>query len=324
MILVTGGAGYIGSHACAILERRGYEVVAVDNLSKGHAEAVKCRLYIGDLRDTEFVNSVFDENKIDGVMHFAADSLVGESMEKPLKYYGNNVASAISLLKAMTRHEVGKVVFSSTAATYGNPERIPIREGDVKCPINAYGETKLAIEKMLGWCDKAYGLRYTALRYFNVAGALSDGSIGERHSPETHLIPIVLQVASGKRGKISIFGDDYNTPDGTCIRDYIHVEDLIDAHIRAYEYLASGGDSDAFNLGNGNGFSNLEVVESVRRVTGHPVPAEFAERRPGDPDILVASSEKAKKYLGWVPEKPDLDTIVADAWRWHNGKGRDI
>ena len=316
-ILVTGGAGYIGSHACAILQRNGYDVIAIDNLSKGHEDAVTCPLYIGDLRDTEFVEKVFESNKIDGVMHFAADSLVGESMENPLKYYDNNMGGAISLLKTMKKYDVKNIVFSSTAATYGIPETVPIKEDDTKNPINTYGETKLAIEKMLKWCEQAYGIKYVCLRYFNVAGALSDGSIGERHNPETHLIPIVLQAAAGVRPIMKVFGNDYNTPDGTCVRDYIHVEDLIDAHIKAMTYLFNGGKSDAFNLGNGSGFSNLQIIEAARKVSGSPIPTEIAERRPGDPDVLIASSDKAREILGWVPKKQDIETIIADAWNFY-------
>lgn len=318
MILVTGGAGYIGSHACAILQKNGYEPVAVDNLSKGHEEAVNCKLYVGDLRDCTLLDKVFSENKIEGVIHFAASSLVGESMQIPLDYYDNNLTSAITLLKAMVKHNVKNIIFSSTAATYGVPENTPIVETDPTVPINTYGETKLSIEKMLKWCNTAYGINYVCLRYFNVAGAISDGSIGECHSPETHLIPIVLSVALGKRNVMKIFGNDYNTPDGTCIRDYIHIEDLIDAHILALKYLKNGGKSDVFNLGTGTGFSNMQVVEAARKITGCPIPVDITERRPGDPDILVASGDKAKKILGWIPKKPTIEDIISSAWKWHS------
>jgi UDP-glucose 4-epimerase len=318
-VLVCGGAGYIGSHAVARLLENGEEVVVVDNLYKGHKRAVpeEAKLYIGDMADENFMTKVFEANKIDSVMHFAADSLVGESVEKPLKYYENNVYGTLCLLKVMTRFEVNKIVFSSTAATYGEPENIPILETDKTEPTNPYGETKLAVEKMLKWCSKAYGINYVVLRYFNVAGAHESGSIGEDHTPETHLIPLVLQVALGKRDKIYMFGDDYDTHDGTCIRDYIHVMDLVDAHILAVEKLRKGGESSTYNLGNGNGFTVKEVIETARKVTGHPIAAEVAPRRAGDPAKLVASSEKAMKELGWKPEHNSLEKIIESAWKWH-------
>jgi len=319
MILVTGGAGYIGSHACAILQNRGIGVVAVDNLSKGYEKAVKCKLYVGDLRDSILLDKIFSENKIDGVIHFAANSLVGESMKIPLVYYDNNVFSAINLLNAMVKYNVKNIVFSSTASTYGIPKNDIVSETDVNAPINTYGETKLAIEKMLKWCNVAYGIKYTILRYFNVAGALSDGSIGEAHDPETHLIPIVLKVALGQNPVMKLFGDDYNTADGTCIRDYIHVEDLIEAHLLALEYLKNDVDnSDIFNLGNGFGFSNKQIVEASRLITGHPIPTVIEARRPGDPDVLVASSEKAKRILGWTPKITSIEQIISSAWNWHS------
>ena len=317
-ILVCGGAGYIGSHAVAELLSRNEEVVIIDNLQTGHEEAALkgASFYNGDLRDEAFLRKVFQENDIEAVMHFAADSLVGESVTDPLKYYDNNVYGAVCLLKVMKEFDVKQIVFSSTAATYGEPDRVPIMETDPTDPTNPYGETKLAIEKMLKWSEKAYGIRHVVLRYFNVAGAHVDGLVGEDHQPETHLIPIILQVALGKRDKIMIFGDDYPTADGTCIRDYIHVMDLVDAHILAVERLRKGGESTVYNLGNGTGFSVKEVVETARKVTGCPIPAEVAERRAGDPAQLIASSEKAVKELGWQPKYAELETIIDSAWKW--------
>lgn len=320
-ILVCGGAGYIGSHTVAALLEKGKEVIVFDNLYKGHKEAVpsNVKLYVGDLRDGETLDKVFTENNIEAIIDFAADSLVGESVTQPLKYYNNNVYGTLCLLEKMTEYNIKNIVFSSTAATYGEPEKLPIEETDKTEPTNPYGETKLAVEKMLKWSDKAYGMRYTVLRYFNAAGAHESGKIGEDHQPETHLIPIILQVALGKRDKISLFGDDYDTPDGTNVRDYIHVSDLADAHILALERLMDGGDSRTFNLGNGKGFSNKEVVEVARKVTGHPIPAEMAPRRAGDPATLIASSDKAVEVLGWKPRFGDLETIIASAWKWHQG-----
>ena len=318
-ILVSGGAGYIGSHMVALLVERGYDVVVADNLRTGHWQAVKGarKLYIGDLRDGAFLNQIFEENQVDGVINFAAYSLVGESVTNPLKYYGNNVAGSQSMLTAMKDHGVNKIVFSSTAATYGEPERVPILETDKTVPTNCYGETKLAMEKMMSWTSRAHGLRYVALRYFNACGAHPSGAIGEAHAPETHLIPLILQVPNGQREKISIFGDDYATKDGTCVRDYIHVSDLAQAHILALDYLLKGGDNNVFNLGNGVGFTVKEVIDVARKVTGHPIPAEISPRRAGDPAQLVASSDKAKDVLGWKPQYADLETIVSSAWAWH-------
>lgn len=317
-VLVCGGAGYIGSHTVSELLDRNEEVVVVDNLQKGHLPAVLegAKLYNGDLRDEAFLKSVFQENEIEAVIHFAADSLVGESVEKPLQYYENNVYGTMCLLKVMTEFNVKKIVFSSTAATYGEAENIPIVETDPTVPTNPYGETKLAVEKMLKWSEQAYGLKYVVLRYFNVAGAHMKGKLGEDHDPETHLIPIILQVALGDREKIMIFGDDYKTEDGTCIRDYIHVTDLADAHILAIEKLRKENTSATYNLGNGNGFSVKEVIETARKVTGHPIPAEVAPRRAGDPAVLIASSEKAIKELGWKPKYADLHTMIESAWNW--------
>ena len=318
-ILVAGGAGYIGSHMVALLVEKGYDVVVVDNLRTGHWQAVKGarKLYVGDLRDAAFLDQVFSENKIDGVINFAAYSLVGESVTNPLKYYGNNVAGSQSMLTAMKEHGVDKIVFSSTAATYGEPEKQPIEETDRTDPTNPYGASKLAIEGMLKWCDKAYGIHYVALRYFNAAGSNPEAGIGEDHNPESHLIPLVMKTALGQRSHIGIFGDDYPTLDGTCIRDYIHVTDLAQAHILALDYLIKGGENNVFNLGNGVGFTVKEVVDVAREVTGHPIPAKIAPRRAGDPAQLIASSEKAVKVLGWKPQYNDLGTIVASAWAWH-------
>lgn len=318
-ILVTGGAGYIGSHCVRVLRERGYEVVVLDNLSKGHAEAVgDTPLYIGDAGDQKICDKIFSEHKIDGVMHFAAFSLVGESMEKPYEYYKNNVGESMGLFHSMVRNGVRRIVFSSTAATYGAAGDEPITEETAQKPINTYGETKLAIERMLHWFDVAYGLRSVALRYFNVAGAHESGEIGEAHDPETHLIPIILQTASGKRDCLKIYGNDYPTPDGTCIRDYIHVVDLINAHIRAMDYLVENDKSERFNLGTGGGYSNLEILNVARHVTGKDIPAEFSPRRPGDPPVLVASSEKAENVLGWN-RKYGIEDIVRTAWVWHSG-----
>lgn len=320
-ILVLGGAGYIGSHTVYELVDYGEEVVIVDNLETGHVEAVhpKAKFYQGDIRNRAFIDRVFEENKIDAVIHFAANSLVGESMTNPLKYYDNNLCGTKVLLDSMVAHRIDKIVFSSTAATYGEPENIPILETDKTCPTNCYGETKLSMEKMFKWTGRAHGLRYVSLRYFNACGAHESGKIGEAHAPETHLIPLILQVPNGKREAITIYGDDYPTPDGTCIRDYIHVADLAMAHIQAVQYLRAGNPSNIFNLGNGVGFSVKEVIEAARAVTGHPIPAVIEGRRAGDPARLIASSEKAREVLGWNPQHDDLSKIIASAWKWHQG-----
>jgi len=318
MILVCGGAGYIGSHAVHRFIEKGERVVVVDNLQTGHREAIhpEAVFYQGDIRDRAFLRDVFEKHNIDTVVHFAANSLVGESMEKPLAYYDNNVYGTQVLLEIMNEFGVKQIVFSSTAAVYGEPNQIPIVETDPAVPTNTYGETKLAMEKMMKWVDQAYGIRYISLRYFNVAGAYG-AHLGEDHTPETHVIPLILKVALGQRNEIHIFGDDYDTHDGTCIRDYIHVLDLVDAHWLAVEKLRSGAKSDVFNLGNGNGFTVKEVIEAARRVTGHDIPARVVERRAGDPARLVASSEKAKRELGWKPIYTTIDDIVASAWEWH-------
>ena len=319
MILVCGGAGYIGSHAVRQLIDKGEEVIIVDNLETGHEDAIhpKAKFYNVDIRNEEELDKVFSENKIDEVIHFAANSLVGESMTNPLKYFNNNVHGTEILLKVMVKHDVKKIVFSSTAATYGEPKNIPILETDETCPTNAYGETKLAMEKMMKWADVAYGVKFISLRYFNVAGAHESGEIGEDHNPETHLIPLILQVPLGKREFISIFGDDYDTHDGTCIRDYIHVIDLADAHILAVEKLREGSDSNIYNLGSGNGFTVKEMIDAAREVTGHPIPAKVCERRVGDPAKLVADSTKARKELGWEPKFENVNAMISSAWKWH-------
>ena len=318
-ILVLGGAGYIGSHTALELVRAGKDVVIADNLVTGYRKAIPegAKFYEGDLRDFDFLDNLLQREKIDAVIHFAAYSLVGESVTNPLKYYDNNLYGTKVLLEAMVKNNVDKIVFSSTAATYGEPENIPILESDRTCPTNPYGETKLAMEKMFKWTAKAHNMRYVSLRYFNACGADESGTIGEAHNPESHLIPLILQVPNGKRETISIYGTDYGTPDGTCIRDYIHVTDLAQAHILAVKYLTNGGKSDIFNLGNGIGYSVREVIETARKVTGHPIPVTETPRRAGDPARLVASSEKAQKILHWNPVHNSLEEIIASAWKWH-------
>ena len=320
-ILVLGGAGYIGSHTVYELTDAGEDVVIIDNLETGYKEAVhpKAKFYQGDLRDRAFVDSVLDqETGIDAVIHFAANSLVGESMTNPLKYYDNNLCGTKTMMESMVAHGIDKIVFSSTAATYGEPEKTPILETDRTEPTNTYGETKLSMEKMFKWVGKAHGLRFVSLRYFNACGAHKSGEIGEAHNPETHLIPLILQVPNGKREAISIFGTDYPTKDGTCVRDYIHVTDLAQAHILAVKYLMEGNESDIFNLGNGIGFTVKEVIETAKEVTQKPIKAVEEGRRAGDPAVLIASSEKAKKVLGWKPEHADLHEIIESAWKWHS------
>jgi UDP-glucose 4-epimerase len=329
-VLVLGGAGYIGSHAVYQLIDQKFDVIIIDNLQTGNRKAIHpdATFYEGDIRDIEFMRTVFEKESIDAVVHFAANSLVGESMEKPLEYFDNNVYGTQVLLEVMKEFGVKKIVFSSTAATYGEPDTIPITE-DVKTnPTNAYGETKLAMEKMMKWCDQAYGIQYVSLRYFNVAGARETGEIGEDHRPETHLVPIILEVALGKRPHITVFGEDYDTPDGSCIRDYVHVEDLINAHLLALTYLNNGGKSDIFNLGSNQGFSVKEMIDAARKVTGKEIPEKIGERRAGDPSTLVASSEKASSVLGWKPTRTSVEKIIQDAWNWHvanpNGFEKDV
>jgi UDP-glucose 4-epimerase len=319
-ILVLGGAGYIGSHTVYELIAANEQVVIIDNLETGHKEAVHpdATFYQGDIRDRAFLDSVLEKEKdIDAVIHFAANSLVGESMVNPLKYYDNNLCGTKVLLEALVAHGIDKVVFSSTAATYGEPERVPIVETDRTEPTNTYGETKLSMEKMFKWTSMAHDLRYVSLRYFNACGAIMSGQIGEAHNPESHLIPIILQVANHKREAINVFGKDYETQDGSCVRDYIHVLDLAQAHILAVKYLIAGGESNIFNLGNGMGHTVLEVIEAAKKVTGEEIPVVLADRRAGDPATLVASSEKAKAVLGWKPQHADIEEIIDSAWNWH-------
>lgn len=318
-VLITGGAGYIGSHTAAELLEKNEEIIIADSLERGHTEAVLGgKLVVGDLRDKEFLKRLFLENDIEAVIHFAAYIEVGESVANPLKFYNNNVVSTLNLLTAMSEAGVNKIVFSSTAATYGEPENTPILETDRTLPTNPYGETKLAVEKALKWADVSLGIKHVVLRYFNACGAHKSGRIGEDHNPETHLIPLIIQAALGKREDIKIFGNDYNTPDGTCVRDYIHVTDLANAHLLALEKLRKDNSSSIYNLGNGQGFSVKEVIDVVRKVTGRPIKEILSPRRPGDPAILIASSDKIKKELNWVPQYSDLSAIVESAWNWHN------
>lgn len=320
-ILVTGGAGYIGSHAVLALKRAGYGVVVLDNLVYGHRDLVEqvlqVDLIVGDINDRPLLDELFAKYDIAAVMHFSAYAYVGESVTTPDKYYRNNVVATLILLEAMQAASINKFVFSSTCATYGVPKTVPIPEDHPQSPINPYGATKLMVERILADFDVAYGLKSVCFRYFNAAGADPTGLLGEDHDPETHLIPLVLQTALGKRQSVSIFGIDYDTPDGTCIRDYIHVTDLADAHILGVEYLLQGGDSTIFNLGNGNGFSVREVIDTAKQVTGREIKVVESDRRPGDPPALVGSGEKARKILGWNPQYPELDKIIGHAWNWH-------
>jgi UDP-glucose 4-epimerase len=316
-ILVTGGAGYIGSHMVKMLAERGDEVTVLDDLSTGHADAVRNAHFVR--ADLSRVSEIFKERKTEAVIHFAAASLVGESVADPLKYYTRNVGGTLALLKAMREAGVPKLVFSSTAAVYGEPQRSPIDESHPTVPVNPYGSSKLAIERMLAECCAAYGLRAATLRYFNAAGADPSGELGERHDPETHLIPLVLRAAAQGR-PISVFGNDWPTRDGTCVRDYIHVTDLCDAHVRALDWLSREGRYDCFNLGNGDGATVLEVIEAARRVTGRTITINHSPRRQGDPATLVADAGKARRVLGWQPQRAAIETIVADAWRWEQRK----
>ncbi|MGG1675625.1 UDP-glucose 4-epimerase GalE [Neobacillus sp. NRS-1170] len=318
-ILVLGGAGYVGSHAVYQLIDQGFQVIVIDNLQTGHRDAVhsEARFYEGDIRSREFMRSAFEKEKIEAILHFAANSLVGESMVEPLKYFDNNVYGTQIVLEMMKEFGVKHIVFSSTAAVYGEPKEVPITEEAQTMPTNTYGETKLAMEKMIAWCEKAFGIKYVSLRYFNVAGSRGDGQIGEDHNPETHLIPVVLEAALGKRPAVTIFGDDYDTADGTCVRDYVHVEDLIEAHLLALKLLQNGGESHIFNLGSSQGFSVNEIVETARMVTGIDIPVQMGERRSGDPSTLIASSEKAGQVLGWNPSRTSIQQIINDAWNWH-------
>ena len=318
-ILVLGGAGYIGSHTVYELIDAGRDVVVADNLQTGFKAAVhpKARFYEADIRDRAAMDALFEKEHIEGVIHFAASSQVGESMSDPLKYYDNNLHGTMVLLQSMVAHGVNKIVFSSTAATYGEPEKQPIEECDRTDPTNPYGATKLAIEGMLKWCDQAYGIHYVALRYFNAAGSNPDVGIGEDHNPESHLIPLVMKTALGQRDHIGIFGDDYPTADGTCIRDYIHVRDLAEAHLLALKHLEETGESGIFNLGSGDGYSVKEIIDTARRITGKEIPAVVEPRRAGDPSVLIASNHKAAEVLGWKPQR-GLEEIISDAWTWHS------
>ncbi len=318
-ILVLGGAGYIGSHTVYALKEKGEDVVIVDNLQTGFRKLVhpEAKFYEGDVRDKDFLRNVFKSEDIKGVIHFCANSLVGVSMKEPLEYYNNNLYGMICLLEVMKEFNVKHIVFSSTAATYGEPEHVPILESDATNPTNPYGETKLAMEKLMKWCDQAYGITWVALRYFNACGAHENGLIGELHNPETHLIPLVLQVALGQRETIKVFGDDYETRDGTCIRDYIHVNDLADAHIRALNYLYDHQPSDIFNLGNGTGYSVLEIINAAKKITKERIHVTMDERRLGDPAKLVADNTKAKTILGWQPQYTDIENIIATAWNFY-------
>jgi len=317
-VLVTGGAGYIGSHCCKALSQRGFNPITIDNLVYGHKHFVKWgEFFKGDVGNAAHLKKCFSRYKIEALMHFAAYAYVGESVENPLKYYENNVRNTLELLRTALENDVKYIVFSSTCATYGEPQRIPIDEDHPLSPINPYGRTKRMIEEILTDYQAAFGLNYMSLRYFNAAGADPDAEVGEDHHPETHLIPMVLDVAAGKRPAIKVFGTDYQTPDGTCIRDYIHVTDLAQAHLLALERLLDGAGSNVYNLGNGQGFSVLEVIERARKITGKAIVAETADRRPGDPPVLIASNKKVVKELGWKPQYADLDDIVGTAWKWH-------
>jgi len=318
-ILVAGGAGYIGSHTVRALQERGTPVVVLDDLSAGHREAVSAPLELATLGDRAALSRVFASHAPRAVIHFAAKCYVGESVLDPAKYYEHNVVFTWNLLQAMREHGCRDLVFSSSCATYGDPVELPLTEAHPQHPISPYGRTKLHMEHMIEDFARAYGLRYAALRYFNAAGASRTGELGEDHDPETHLIPLILQVAQGRREEIAIFGDDYPTPDGTCIRDYVHVEDLARAHVAAVERLAEGSERLVCNLGTGSGFSVREVVETAREVTGHPIPARVAPRRPGDPPELVSGGRRAQELLGWTPERPGIADIVADAWRFMQG-----
>ncbi|WOO88583.1 UDP-glucose 4-epimerase GalE [Mollicutes bacterium LVI A0078] len=318
-ILIIGGAGYVGSHQVKLMCNLGYEVIVVDNLNTGFRYAVdkRAKFLEGDLRDYEFMTKVFTDNKIDGVIHFAALSLVGESVEKPLEYFDNNIGGMHVLLKVMVENDVKNLVFSSTAATYGTHEVMPITEEYATNPENPYGESKLMMEQMIKWCARSYDMNFLALRYFNVCGASLDGTIGENHNPETHLIPIVLQVPLGIRDFIGIYGDDYDTADGTCIRDYIHVEDLANAHVCAIEKLFEAKQNSIINLGYGHGYSVKEIIDTARKVTGHPIPEKVTPRRAGDPAALVAKNDKARKVLGWEPKYDDIELIIKSAYDYH-------
>lgn len=322
VVLVTGGAGYVGAHACKALAGRGYRPVVYDNLVYGHKEAVKWGpLEIGDIADRATLDSAIERHRPQAAMHFAAFTYVGESVADPGKYYRNNVAGTLSLLEATRDHSIDRLVFSSTAATYGTPDVVPISEDAVKAPINPYGQSKWTAETMISDFAVAHGLRAAALRYFNAAGADPEGEIGELHEPESHLIPLAMQAVTGSGPPLTLFGGDYPTPDGTCIRDYIHVADLADAHVRALEWLDTGSGAHAFNLGTGQGVSVRQVLDAVERAAGKAVPHTVGPRRDGDPPELVSDPAKASRELGWKARMSDLDTIVSTAWAWHNREG---
>ena len=322
-VLVVGGAGYIGSHMVVVLLEAGHEVVIYDNFSTGYRDAILGGEVVeGDLADPATLDSVLSDGHFDAVMHFASNIEVGESVREPAKYYKNNLINAVNLLDAMRRNGVSAFVFSSSAAVYGEPQYAPLDEVHPRAPVNPYGRTKWMVEQILGDYDSAYGLKAVSLRYFNAAGADPEARIGERHEPESHLIPLVLQAASGRRESIQVFGRDYDTPDGTCIRDYIHVNDLCQAHLAALDRVVGGGESAAYNLGNGNGFSVNEVIETARQVTGREIKVVDSPRRPGDPAVLVADAGLARKELGWEPQRPGLESIIEDAWRWEQKIGR--
>lgn len=316
-ILVTGGAGYVGSHTVAELLRQKHEVVVFDNLVYGHKEAVTCPLVVGDLLHKEEVKAVFAENKFDGVIHFAAYSQAGESMKEPAKYFENNLQGGLNLLEAMKMAGVNKIVFSSSCAIHGYPEKLPVSEESPKKPVSVYGESKLMFEKILSWYDQLFGIKNICLRYFNACGAAMDGTIGEDHNPETHIIPVAMQVVLGIREKFMIFGDDYKTPDGTCVRDYIHVDDLATAHTAALKYLSEKNESNYFNIGTGNGYSNKQIIEEIKKVAGVDFKVELASRREGDPDAIYADNSKAKNILGWEPKCSAIETVIKTAWNWH-------
>ncbi|MEE8349378.1 MAG: UDP-glucose 4-epimerase GalE [Acidobacteriota bacterium] len=320
-ILVTGGGGYIGSHAVRELARSGYHPISLDNLSKGHEKAVLAGDFIqGEIADEELLDTIFQEHKVDAVMHFAALSEVGESVDNPRLYYEQNVVNSLTLLGVMLRHGVRKFVLSSTCATYGDPQRIPIDETHPLNPVNPYGESKLVVERVLREYDRAYGLSFVSLRYFNAAGASLDAQLGESHDPESHLIPRILKVAKGDLVKLQVYGDDYPTPDGTCVRDYIHVLDLASGHVAAYQWLCEGHDSEVFNLGTGQGVSVMELVEAARKLTDREIPLEVSARRPGDPSHLVADPGKAQQRLGWKSEHSDVETLLSTAWAWEQNR----
>ena len=317
-ILVTGGAGYIGSITNTLLQEKGYETIVFDNMSCGHKEAVgDTKLIVGDLTDETAIDKAFSEQPIDAVIHFAAKALAGESMEKPHEYYTNNIVGGLNLLDAMQTHGCTTLVFSSTCALYGTPLSVPVSENAPIHPESVYASSKRMFEEILDWYETLYGIHSVKLRYFNACGAMLDGTLGENHTPETHIIPIALEACSGKRGEFEIFGDDYDTPDGTCIRDYIHVMDLADAHIKALEYIVSHKRSDVFNLGVGRGYSNREVINAVEKITGKKLNVTVGPRRPGDPAQIYADNTKAKQTLGWEPKYSELETIVGSAWKWH-------